>query len=118
MGGKRTVLQAARHPQPAHAVGMHDEWFVSPVVAGRFAALEVGHVMAGPFAFRFIPPHQRLALAPRFAVGTRRRAVVEDAPVERPRVTPTVPITALRCALARFVLTVENAGVDPAAAGG
>jgi hypothetical protein len=67
-------------------------------VVGRLAAREVGDVVADPLSFLFDPPHQRFALAPRFAVRIGGRAVVEDAPVERPGVAPAVGVAAVRFA--------------------
>src|SRR6185436_2195522 len=87
------------------------------LVIGRLAAREVGDVVSGPFFPVRVPPHQRLPLAPRRAVGTRGRAVIEDAPVERPGVAPAMSVSSLGRALVGLVLPVEDAGVNPAAAG-
>src|SRR5436190_8186310 len=108
---------------------MHDEWRVAGQrlvavflrVAGVVGALlfrEVGDVVAGPLPFRLVPPDQLLPLAPRLAIRGGGAAVIEDAPVARPGVAPAVAVAAPRLARVRFVLAVEDAGVDPAAAGG
>src|SRR5204862_5785403 len=86
------------------------------LVVRRLAARAIRDVVSDPLALLFVPPDQRLALTPRRAVRLRRRAVVEDAAVERPRVTPAVSVAALRLAFVRFVFVLEHAGVDPAAA--
>src|SRR5438270_2309957 len=85
-------------------------------VVGPLLLREVRDVVAGPLPIRLVPPHQLLPLAPRRAVGARRAAVVEDAAVERPCVTPAVTVPPLRLALVCLVLAVVHAGVDPAAA--
>src|SRR5438067_13607276 len=106
---------------------MHDERRVSGQglvavflrIAGIVGALlfrEVGDVIAYPLPFRLVPPDQLLPLAPRLPVGGGGAAVVEDAPVAWPGVAPAVAVAAARLARVRFVLAVEDAGVDPAAA--
>src|SRR5437016_8169004 len=108
---------------------MHDERRVAGerfVAALRFAAArtralrlgEIGHVVARPLLRLLVPPDQFLPLAPRLAVRRRGAAVVEDAPVERPGVSPAMSVGPLWLALVRLVLAVEDAAVDPAAAGG
>src|SRR5688500_4680079 len=99
---------------------MHDEWrvagecFVATAVRvrneiGRLAAREIRHVVADPLALLFIPPDQRLALAPWLAIGPGRGAVVEDTAIERPRVSPAVRVASFRRAAVRSVLAVEYA---------
>src|SRR5207244_4546807 len=116
-----------RHPEPADAVEMHDERRVAAkrfvaaflLIALRIGTLrlcEVGNVVAAPLPFRVVPPHEFLPLAPRRSVRRGGAAVVEDAPIERPGVSPSVTISAARLALERFVLAVVYAGVNPAAA--
>src|SRR5437870_9232149 len=87
-------------------------------VAGVVGALlfrEVGDVVAHPLPFRLVPPDEFLPLAPRLPVGRGGATVVEDAPIARPGVAPAVAVAAARLAGVRFVLAVEDAGVDPAA---
>ena len=68
-----------------------------------------------------VPPDQRLALAPRLAVGVGRGAVVQDPPVGRPGPAPLRRDPALlgsRLAPRGLVHAVgADAAVDPAAAG-
>src|SRR5438309_2156749 len=108
---------------------MHDEWrvarerFVAPFVGiglrvGPFLFRKVRHVVAGPIALRFIPPDQFLALTPRRSVRRGGGTVVENAAIHRPRVAPAVTVLPARVAAVRFVLAVEDAGVNPAAARG
>src|SRR5258708_37631490 len=107
---------------------MHDEWRVA--AKGRIATFllitfeigtlgfrEVGDVVACPLPFRLIPPNELLPLAPRRSVGRGGGAVVEDAPVHRPGITPSVRILPFGSAAIRFVLAVVNTRVDPAAGG-
>src|SRR5207248_8249528 len=70
--------------------------------------------------FRSIPPDQRFALAPGLPVRARRRAVIKDARVFRPRKSPAMSIETFGFALVGFVLTGvwHDAAVDPAAARG
>ena len=67
-----------------------------------------------------VPPDELLALRPRLPVGIRRGAVVEEAPVRRPRPRPLergVVLLPVRLAPRRLVLAVgEDAAVDPAPA--
>ena len=131
--GQRAVHQAGRGEQPALAVGLQDERVdpgdrrhaggvrVGPV--GRSpVGDEVGHVVPGPLALVRVPPDQRLALAPRLAVGVGRGAVVQDPPVGRPGPAPLRRHPALlgsRLAPRRLVHAVgPDPAVDPAAAGG
>src|SRR3954453_7390621 len=89
VGGQRAIFQSARDPDPAHAVRMHDEGLIARdgvvaigifarLVIGSFVFGEVGVVVAGPLVLLLVPPDEFLALAPRLAVGTRRRAVIKD----------------------------------------
>src|SRR5438094_450132 len=108
---------------------MHDEWRVAGqrIVAafvgiglrvGTFLLREVGDVITRPIAFGFIPPDKFLSLTPRRSVWRGGCAVVEDAAIHRPRVAPSVTVLAVRLAAVRFVLAVEDAAVNPAAARG
>src|SRR5262245_9661677 len=108
---------------------MHDERRVAGerivadflAAAARARALrlrEVRDVVAGPLFVFLVPPDELLSLAPRLAVRRRGAAVVEDATIHRPGEAPAVPVAPVRLALERFVLAVEDAGVDPAAARG
>ena len=131
--GQRSVLEARRNVEPSETVRMHDERRVAGerlVAAFRLAAArsraltlgEVRNIVAGPLLRLYVPPHQLLALAPRLAVRRRGASVVEDAPVERPRVPPAVAVAPLRlaleCPIHLIVLAGEYTGVDPAAARG
>src|SRR5216683_1721651 len=88
----------------------------------RLVQRKVRDVVAGPLGP--VPPHPLLALAPRSALHVRGRAIVEEAPVGRPRPAPLE----LRAGdagriglLARGkvpVLRGEHAAVDPGGAGG
>src|SRR3954468_4035237 len=106
---------------------MHDEWRIAgerfvaafvgiPFRIGPLRFRKVRDVVAGPIALPFIPPDQFLALAPRRSVGRGGGAVVENAAIERPRVSPAMPVLPLRRAAVRFVLAIEDAGVNPASA--
>ena len=128
---KRPVVQ--RTEEAAHEIGAHDERLIAVLRVGCQERVEVRHVEADPLpglVFRFlsgrggIPPDQLLLLAPRLAGEVRRCAVVENAPVGRPREAPAVRevIVALG-GFARGGLVDElavrglhgNARVDPAA---
>src|SRR3982751_136259 len=110
MRRQRPIFQSARDPDPAHAIGMHDEGLVTcdgivafggaaRLVVGGFVFGEVGSVVAGPLVLLLVPPDKFLALAPRLAVGTRRRAVIKDAAIGRPRVSPAVTVRPVRLTL-------------------
>src|SRR5215469_11432732 len=131
MRGQRTVFQSARDVKPSDAIGMQGEWSraaeandteagVQIVRRGRSQVFfVVGVVETSPFFFRFIPPHQLFALAPRSAVRTRRRAVINDAAVVGPGKSPAVAEQIFRipviCAIAPF--RGINATVNPSSAG-
>ena len=126
--GQRSILQTRSHPDPSCAVGMHDEGriagesFIATLLGisfrvGPLLFREIGNVMAAPLPFCFIPPDQFFPLAPRLAIRRGGTAVVQDAPIERPRESPAVTVAAAGLAFVRDVLAVVHAGVDPAAAG-
>src|ERR1041385_1027600 len=109
-----TIIQSAGDPDPAHAVRMHNERFIASygIIALRifrrlvirwFLLREVRSVMAGPFLLVGIPPHQRFALAPWLAIGTRRRSVVQNPSITRPCVAPPVSVATLGFALTSFI---------------
>src|SRR5438067_2182127 len=111
---------------------MHDEGFVPgnrlhavavvqiTFVIGRLVELEIGSIGAGPLFLFSVPPDQGFALAPGLPVRARRRAVIKNARVFRPRKSPAMAIEPLWLALVGFVLTSvwHDAAVDPAAARG
>src|SRR5581483_9863364 len=90
------------------------------LVIGRLFGIEVGRILPRPLLLFLIPPDEFLALAPRLAVGTCRRPVVEDANIVGPGESPTVTEQGFRFALVGFVLARvgEYSGVNPATAGG
>src|SRR5215204_5102619 len=131
MRGERPVLQPARHPDPAHPVGVHDEWRVTRegvIAAGtgrrlvlwRLAPGKVGRIEARPLAASLVPPDETLAFAPWLTIRTRRRAVIEDAAVVRPREAPAVSVWALAASFARPIPLGRwiNTRIDPATARG
>src|SRR5207237_7761228 len=87
-------------------------------VIRRLSFAEIRRVVPHPLAIRSVPPHELLAIAPRRAVRARRRAVVEDASIGRPRKSPSLSVSTLSLALARAVAIGRgiHAGVDPAPA--
>src|SRR4029079_5777388 len=126
---QRTVLQAVGYPDPSHPVRMHDEWRIAAqaLVARaawrrhairRLGAAEVRRIEAGPLAHGLVPPDEFLALAPWTPVGTRRGAVVEDAPIGRPREAPAMTVRPMRVAFVGAIAPLRrvDAGVDPATA--
>ncbi len=132
MGGQRSVGESGRHVQPGLAVGLHDERVrtgqglrparvLGRLVVRRLVLLEVGDVVPGPLAPLRVPPHQRLPLAPRPALGVGGGAVVQDPPVGRPGPRPLGRHPVLlpaRLAAGGLVDAVGvHPAVDPAAAG-
>src|ERR1700758_5213460 len=93
--------------------------FRRPVV-GWLCRGEVRNIQAGPLLLRFVPPDQFLTLAPRPAIGTRRRAVIQDAAIGRPGKRPTVSVEILGLAFVGTILTGsgKDAGINPTAARG
>src|SRR5437879_4284391 len=75
-------------PRSAARPGPRPGGAVRRPVARRLARGEVGDVVAGPLGLVLVPPHQRLALAPRLALGVGGGAVVQDPPVGRPCPAP------------------------------
>src|ERR1051325_4757674 len=128
---QRTVFQPAGNPYPSCAVRMHDERLVTGkgvIAFGVFGRLvirwlilsEVRSVVAGPLLPVGIPPHQPFALAPRRAVRSRRRTVIQDPAIAWPSVAPSMSVTAFWLALTSFIFIRRghHAGVDPATTGG
>ena len=81
---ERAVRQLVQREQPRHAFRQHDERH--GVFARRYGGGKVRYVDALPL---LAVPFQQLAFAvPGFALQIGRRAVVQHAPVERPRPCP------------------------------
>ena len=87
-------------------------------VIGALGLREVRHIVTRPLPFCLIPPDEFFPFAPWRSVGGGRSAVVENAPIERPRVAPAVTVATTRSPTVGLVLAVVNAGVDPAAGSG
>src|SRR5262249_27369342 len=128
---QRPIFQAAGHPDPALAVGVHDEWLIAAegiiafranpgLVIGRLGGSEIRRVEPGPRFLLFVPPNQFLALAPGAAIGTRGSTVVQNAPVRRPGESPAMAVQTFWLPLPGFVFARRwhDAGVDPATTGG
>src|SRR5579883_1769864 len=125
---QRAIFEPTAYPDPAHAIRMHDEWLVASesfvagcifwrLIFGGFGLGEIRIIQTGPLFLFFVSPDELLAFAPWFAIGTCRSAVVEDPPIARPGIAPSVSVSALRIPLSRFVLAPcgHDSGVDPAA---
>ena len=100
---QRTVLEAARDPDPADTVRVHDERLIAGnrrvaarrrrrLIRRRLGPGEVGRIESRPRLLSVVPPHQLLAVAPRPAVGSGRGPVVENAPIVGPRESPPVTV--------------------------
>src|SRR5262249_52111741 len=100
--------------QPAETVLVKDERSVSrnrleSILASawpefrRLLDWEIGLIDSGPFVLSCVPPNQLLVFAPRISVRRCARSIIYDAPIPRPRETPTVPEIVLRGARVRFV---------------
>ena len=90
-----------------------------PTTSGLAVGRDVGDVVSGPFAA--VPPQQLAAGIPRVAVHVGRRAIVEDAAVDRPGPRPfgiEAGVTRIAGVAAGHVVAglVVAAGIDPAAA--
>src|SRR2546426_8496334 len=86
----------------------------------REVFLVVRVIEPSPFLLLFIPPDQLLALAPRPSIRTRRRAVINDAAIVRPRKSPAMPQQVFRLAFIRAIaafLGIHSA-INPRPAGG
>src|SRR5262249_42309527 len=127
MRGKRSVLQASGHINPAQTVLVQDEWRITGnrietfraclrLVIWGFAFYETGNVYAGPF-FR-IPPHQFFPFAPRTTVRSRAGAIVNNSAIARPTKAPPVAKVISGFSRVRLVnpIATKYAGVNPAAA--
>src|SRR5690242_17748126 len=101
MRGDGAVFQSARNPNPSEAVRVHDKRTVSGdgvialrtlcrLVVRRLLLCEIGNVETSPLAFLLIPPNQFLALTPGSPVRFCRRAIVQNAAVAGPCVSPAV----------------------------
>src|SRR5581483_10350180 len=99
--------------EPLHA------FLAVALVIGAHVFKEVGSIVACPLLLGVVPPDQRLALAPGFAIRRRGCAVINDAAVVRPSESPAMPEFAFRFALVGFVQTNlgHDAAIDPAATG-
>src|SRR5215471_4753806 len=86
-------------------------------VRGRLVLFEVRNVMPGPLILLFIPPDEFLALTPRPAIRPSRAAVVQNANIIWPGISPAMPQGIVGLALIGLVemLLRIYAGVDPAA---
>ena len=90
-----------------------------PTTSGLAVGRDVGDVVAGPFAA--VPPQQLAARIPGVAVHVGRRAIVENAAVDRPGPRP-FGVDAGRVGIAGVAAghvvagLVVAAGIDPAAA--
>src|SRR5690348_9806718 len=93
--------------------------FRRPVV-GWLTRGKIGNIQTCPLPLRVIPPNQFLTLAPRPAIGARRRPVIQDAAIGRPGKRPAVPVEVAWFPLIRPILTGsgKDAGIDPATASG
>ena len=102
MRRQRTILQSAGNIEPAHTIRMQSE---RPRAAKRLRAVTfmnvrgmigrhffvvIGIVEARPMLFLVVPPNQLLALTPRFAIGPRGSAVVNDSTIIRPSKAPAM----------------------------
>src|SRR6476659_2388021 len=85
---------------------------------GSFSFHNTGNVYAGPF-FR-VPPHQLFPFAPWMTVRPRTGAVIDDAPIARPREAPSMTEIIFGFARVSLVDAVapKHARVNPAAARG
>ena len=101
VGRHRPVLQTCRNMKPAESVFVQEKRRVAGdrvqtlLVAFRFETRalfqrKIGNVVSGPFFLRLIPPDQFLAFAPRFAIWTRARPIIDDAAIARPGEAPAV----------------------------
>src|ERR1051325_2409518 len=131
MGRDRTILQTLRNKKPAQAVLVQDERAVTRLtieadlaiarlVIGWLVFFEISHVESDPVSFFGIPPDELLSLAPRCALRGGTGAVVENAAIAWPGEAPPVAQIVVRLAAQGLVhaIAIENAGVNPAAAGG
>src|SRR5438309_24810 len=77
-------------------------------------------VQPGPMFLFFVPPDQFLTLAPGLAVGPRRRPVVNDAAIIRPRESPSMTKKVFGFSLVSPVATFlrKYAAIDPRSARG
>src|SRR5579872_1401498 len=131
MRRQRTILQSARHVQPANSVRMQRKGSRAAESIGSMTVLQIrghirshllvviGMIKAGPLLLVLIPPDKFLPFAPRLAVRARRGTVVNDAAVIRPCEAPSMPKKIFRLTLVRAiaVLLRKYSAVDPCAAG-
>src|SRR6185312_6579492 len=110
---------------------MHDERFIARngivafcafrwLVIWRFGLGKVGIIQASPLFLVFVPPHKLLVFAPGLSIRTGGGTVVENAPIARPGIAPSMPVTAFRFSLQRlvFIARWHHAGINPASARG
>src|SRR5690348_16651675 len=127
MRGQRTIFQSAGDVQPANSIRMQcertraaqrlDSFTFFQIIFGFWREFfwVIGIVQPAPLLLLFIPPDQFFALAPRLAIRTCRRPVIDDAAIVWPGESPTVAEQVMRFAFigAIPVFFRKDAAINP-----